>query len=102
VGVTNGRERQIHGVRCEFLGTAVEHGEHADSCGDELVVASRERPQVQVAYGAAREPAQLEMDDPLRIGDGQALTPYANERARRDPIPRPMPTSQPVGPERPW
>jgi hypothetical protein len=89
-------------VRCQFLGTGVEDGEHPNSCGDELVVATRERPQVKVAYGTAGEAAELEMDDPLRIWDRQALTPCAGEPARSDPISRPMATSHPVGPGRRW
>lgn len=80
-GVGDDREREIIGVFAQFRGCRMEHDHFADTRGRDLVGTGDERAQVQVAYGAAREAAELQVDQAGRIGDGHLITGDGVQRA---------------------
>src|SRR6516165_11577091 len=54
--VANHRERQLADVVTQFLIGRVEHHDLTDTSGDDLVVSTHDRLQMNVADGAAGEP----------------------------------------------
>jgi hypothetical protein len=69
VGVGDQRERQVGFVAEQVGGGGVEDGDLADARGRDLVVAAGDGPQVQVADRAAGEPAELEVEEAVGVGD---------------------------------
>src|SRR5215813_4103572 len=71
-------------MRPHFPGRCVEHRHLTNACGDHLVVAAGERPQVQVAHWAAGEPPELQVDQAVRVWDGNRCTRDGGELASWD------------------
>src|SRR5215831_16085660 len=55
-----------------------------DARGHHLVVPAGERPQVQVAHGAAGEPPELQVDEAVRVGDRHRWAGHGGELAGWD------------------
>jgi len=61
-------------VLAELLDGRVEHHDLPDAGGGDLLVAGHERPEMQLAYRASCEAAELEMYQAFGIGDLDGLT----------------------------
>jgi hypothetical protein len=53
----------------QFLVRGVKYHDLTDACRHYLAVAAGERPQVQIAHRASREPPELQVDKAVRVWD---------------------------------
>src|SRR5215468_770742 len=84
-------------MRPQVPGRRVEHRHLTNACGDHLVVAAGERPQVQVAHRAAGEPPELQVDQAVRVWDGNRCTRDGGELASWDDMTGGEPHAAPPG-----
>jgi hypothetical protein len=58
----------------------------ANASRRDLILTTHHRVKMQIAHGAAREPAKLQMNKPGRIGDADVFAGDALKPARADAI----------------